>query len=99
MPGDKLGCSSFFILPARAEVACVHGAADCRARDCGLPCGTRRRTLREVLEYLPQSTRVFSAKYAGGLRPPFVRLLPFCRRRRGLMGALITFKKSCFNFK
>ena len=44
------------------EAACVRGAADCRARDCGLPCGTRRRTLREVLEYLPQSTNQYSRR-------------------------------------
>ena len=32
------------------------------------PCGVRDCTLRRVLEYLPQSTRVLSARHAGGLR-------------------------------
>ena len=34
----------------------------------GLPCGLPDCTLRRILEYLPQSTRVLAAKYAGGLR-------------------------------
>ena len=37
-------------------------------------CGTRKSTLRRVLEYLPQSTRMLSAKYCTASRTPVFRL-------------------------
>ena len=35
------------------------------------PCGKQNCTLRRVLEYLPQSTQVLSAKYAGAFHTSF----------------------------
>ena len=49
------------------------------------PCGRWENTLRQTLEYSAASTRVLSAKYAGGLRTPHrretVRDASFCGRR------------------
>ena len=49
------------------------------------PCGRRENTLRQTLEYSAASTRVLSAKYAGGLRTPHrretVRDARLCGRR------------------
>ena len=52
--------------PARRGGGVVAGRRS--AEGCRTPCGSLNCTLREVLEYLPQSTRVLSAKYAGGVR-------------------------------
>ena len=49
------------------------------------PCGRRENTLRQTREYSAASTRVLSAKYAGGLRTPHrretVRTARLCGRR------------------
>ena len=58
----------------REKSSCVylHAAGRETGRRClaegESPCGVRDCTLRRVLEYLPQSTRVLSARRAGGLR-------------------------------
>ena len=75
--GTNSGVPLFlFCLPVPKLPACagrrtaVPATADCRAERVGVLCGKYLSTCRRV-------PRVFSAKYAGGLRPPFVRLRPF----------------------
>ena len=65
---------------AIASLARQQAEAGTSARDLAhcatMSCGDLQRTLRRILEYLPQSTRVLAAKYNPELRTPLSRLRP-----------------------